>query len=73
MALPWVRDGTENEEISEGGHLAQIQDPQIGDLLGLSCIRSRAPVWELSSCGREALFNRTACQTRLNLLLRLAY
>ncbi len=73
MALAGIRNSTEDEEVGERRDLAQVKDAQARGFFRLSRTRSRTPVRELSGGCRGGGFNRTAGQTRLNVLLRLAY
>jgi hypothetical protein len=61
MALPGIRNSTEDEKVSERGDLAEIEDTYVGSFLRLRCIRGRAPVGYLGGYGRGGVGNRAAC------------
>ena len=73
MALPCIGNGTDQEVIGERSDFSKVENSQVKSFLGFGCARGNQPVREflrgecrLGLCG-------TACQSRLNGLLRLAY
>lgn len=73
MALPCIGDGTDQEKISERSDFSKIENPQVESFLGFGCARGNQPIRKFlrGEC-RRGLYG-TACQSRLNVLLRLAY
>lgn len=73
MALPCIGNGADQEVVGKGSDFSKIENPQVESFLGFGCARGDQPVRKflrgecrLGLCG-------TACQSRLNVLLRLAY
>jgi hypothetical protein len=73
MPLPGIRNRTDQEVVGEGSNLSQVENSQVEGFLGFGGPRGGQPVRKflrgecrLGLCG-------TACQSRLNVLLRLAY
>ena len=73
MCLARVRHRADNEEISEGGNVPEIENAQIRGFLGFRCICGRPPVGNLCGLQRGLRLTGTAYQVGLNTLLRLAY
>ena len=72
VPLPRVRNGADDEVIRERGNLAEIENTQVKGFLGFRPPGSYQPIRRCLYSGR-LMVSGTARQTRLNVLLRLAY
>src|SRR6185437_5825439 len=72
VALPRVGNRANHKIVRERGDLPKVKDPNIGRLPGFGPPHCKQPVRELLNSGGLAV-DWTARQTRLNVLLRLAY
>ena len=73
VALPWIGNGTDQEVVSERGDFSKIENPQVESFLGFGCAYGDQPVRKLLRGECRLGLCGTACQSRLNVLLRLAY
>lgn len=72
MPLAGVRNRADNEIIREGGNLAEIEDTQVKGFFGVRPPGCYQPVRQLLYGSRLGV-GGMARQTRLNVLLRIAY
>jgi hypothetical protein len=73
VALPRIGNGTDQEVVCKGSDFSKIENPQVQSFLGFGCARGDQPVRKFLRGECRLRLYGTACQSRLNVLLRLAY
>jgi hypothetical protein len=74
VTLTRVGTGTNHEVVRERGDFLKVQNAYVGSFFGFGSFGCQQPVGRSEILiGGAGLMRRTSCQSRRNLLLRLAY